>query len=103
MQMVAGLFQATGWPSVVAIIGNWFGKRERRLIMGNLNAYTSVEDVGFIYLHGTALGSVAIPGDEEAQMAKSRNSAVQESILVPQKGYPHRVNHFLVRRGDTQV
>ncbi|CAI9299840.1 unnamed protein product [Lactuca saligna] len=24
IQMVVGLFQATGWPSVVAMIGNWF-------------------------------------------------------------------------------
>ena len=37
MQMVAGLFQATEWPSVVAVIGNWFWKRKRGLIMGIWN------------------------------------------------------------------
>lgn len=45
MQMVAGLFQATGWPSVVAVIGNWFGKRKRGLIMGVWNAHTSVGNI----------------------------------------------------------
>ncbi|XP_058104065.1 putative glycerol-3-phosphate transporter 4 [Magnolia sinica] len=45
MQMAAGLFQATGWPSVVAVIGNWFGKRKRGLIMGIWNAHTSVGNI----------------------------------------------------------
>ncbi|KAJ7520508.1 hypothetical protein O6H91_19G008500 [Diphasiastrum complanatum] len=45
VQMMAGLFQATGWPSVVAIIGNWFGKRKRGLIMGIWNAHTSVGNI----------------------------------------------------------
>ncbi|XP_047942320.1 putative glycerol-3-phosphate transporter 4 isoform X2 [Salvia hispanica] len=45
MQMVAGLFQATGWPSVVAVIGNWFGKRKRGLIMGVWNAHTSTGNI----------------------------------------------------------
>lgn len=29
VQMVAGLFQSSGWPSVVAVVGNWFGKSKR--------------------------------------------------------------------------
>ncbi|KAG9454446.1 hypothetical protein H6P81_007350 [Aristolochia fimbriata] len=45
MQLMAGLFQATGWPSVVAVIGNWFGKRRRGLIMGIWNAHTSVGNI----------------------------------------------------------
>lgn len=45
MQMIAGLFQATGWPSVVAVIGNWCGKRKRGLIMGIWNAHTSVGNI----------------------------------------------------------
>ncbi|KAI4369989.1 hypothetical protein MLD38_018377 [Melastoma candidum] len=44
-QMVAGLFQATGWPSVVAVVGNWFGKRKRGLIMGIWNAHTSIGNI----------------------------------------------------------
>ncbi|PSR91686.1 Glycerol-3-phosphate transporter 4 like [Actinidia chinensis var. chinensis] len=39
-----GLF-GIGWPSVVAVIGNWFGKRKRGLIMGVWNAHTSVGNI----------------------------------------------------------
>ncbi|RWV94034.1 hypothetical protein GW17_00043468 [Ensete ventricosum] len=45
MQMLAGLLQATGWPSVVAVVGNWFGERKRGLIMGIWNAHTSVGNI----------------------------------------------------------
>ncbi|KAK2975827.1 hypothetical protein RJ640_022844 [Escallonia rubra] len=45
VQMLAGLFQSTGWPSVVAVVGNWFGKRKRGLIMGIWNAHTSVGNI----------------------------------------------------------
>uniref|UniRef100_A0A0D9X4K5 Major facilitator superfamily (MFS) profile domain-containing protein n=1 Tax=Leersia perrieri TaxID=77586 RepID=A0A0D9X4K5_9ORYZ len=45
IQMIAGLFQATGWPSVVAVVGNWFGKSKRGLIMGIWNAHTSVGNI----------------------------------------------------------
>ncbi|KAH9492848.1 hypothetical protein Btru_023858 [Bulinus truncatus] len=49
MQIIGGVFQATGWPGVVACVGNWFGKGKRGLIMGIWNAHTSV---------GNILGSV---------------------------------------------
>lgn len=55
MQMVAGLFQATGWPSVVAVIGNWFGKRKRGLIMGIWNAHTSVGNISGSLLAASVL------------------------------------------------
>ncbi|KAK1431581.1 hypothetical protein QVD17_08041 [Tagetes erecta] len=45
VQMLAGLFQSTGWPSVVAVIGNWFQKGNRGLIMGVWNAHTSVGNI----------------------------------------------------------
>lgn len=45
VQMVQGLFQATGWPSVVAVVSNWFGKRKRGLIMGVWNSHTSVGNI----------------------------------------------------------
>lgn len=38
----AGLLQATGWPSVVSVMANWFGKGKRGLIMGIWNAHTSI-------------------------------------------------------------
>ncbi|KAL6530260.1 hypothetical protein OROHE_014613 [Orobanche hederae] len=45
VQMLAGLFQSTGWPSVVAVVGNWFGKKRRGLIMGIWNAHTSLGNI----------------------------------------------------------
>lgn len=45
VQMLAGMFQSTGWPSVVAVVGNWFGKSKRGLIMGIWNAHTSVGNI----------------------------------------------------------
>ncbi|KAK8658239.1 hypothetical protein V6N13_036449 [Hibiscus sabdariffa] len=67
MQMVAGLFQATGWPSVVAVIGNWFGKRKRGLIMGIWNAHTSVGNISGSLLAAAVLDygwgwSFIVPG-----------------------------------------
>jgi OPA family glycerol-3-phosphate transporter-like MFS transporter 1/2 len=44
-QMIAGLFQSSGWPSVVAVVGNWFGKSKRGLIMGIWNAHTSIGNI----------------------------------------------------------
>ncbi|KAL5973838.1 hypothetical protein ACLOJK_030496 [Asimina triloba] len=55
MPMIAGLFQATGWPSVVAVIGNWFGKTKRGLIMGVWNAHTSVGNISGSLLAASVL------------------------------------------------
>jgi OPA family glycerol-3-phosphate transporter-like MFS transporter 1/2 len=45
VQMFAGLFQATGWPSVVTVVGNWHGMSRRGLIMGIWNAHTSAGNI----------------------------------------------------------
>ncbi|KAL4457256.1 hypothetical protein ABPG75_012121 [Micractinium tetrahymenae] len=45
VQVVGGLLQATGWPSVVSVMANWFGKGKRGLIMGVWNAHTSVGNI----------------------------------------------------------
>ena len=29
-----GFFQSTGWPGIIAVMGNWFGKNRRGLLMG---------------------------------------------------------------------
>ncbi|XP_058757492.1 putative glycerol-3-phosphate transporter 1 [Vicia villosa] len=67
VQMVAGLFQSTGWPSVVAVLGNWFGKRKRGLIMGIWNAHTSVGNIAGSLIASAMLGygwgwSFLVPG-----------------------------------------
>ena len=40
-----GVFQSTGWPTVVGIMGNWCGHGKRGLIMGLWNAHTSVGNI----------------------------------------------------------
>ncbi|KAF3795230.1 putative glycerol-3-phosphate transporter 1 [Nymphaea thermarum] len=67
IQMLAGLFQSTGWPSVVAVVGNWFGKSKRGLIMGIWNAHTSVGNIAGSLIASAALRygwgwSFALPG-----------------------------------------
>ncbi|KAK9754021.1 Major Facilitator Superfamily [Popillia japonica] len=49
MQAMAGIAQTTGWPGVVTVVGNWFGKSKRGLIFGLWNSHTSI---------GNILGSV---------------------------------------------
>ena len=53
VQVVCGLFQSIGWPCVVAVVGNWFGKSKRGLIMGIWNSHTSV---------GNIVGSIVASG-----------------------------------------
>uniref|UniRef100_A0AAQ4RPM4 Major facilitator superfamily (MFS) profile domain-containing protein n=2 Tax=Gasterosteus aculeatus aculeatus TaxID=481459 RepID=A0AAQ4RPM4_GASAC len=45
LQVLNGLMQTTGWPAVVACIGNWFGKGKRGFIMGVWNSHTSVGNI----------------------------------------------------------
>ncbi|XP_019857467.1 PREDICTED: glucose-6-phosphate exchanger SLC37A2-like [Amphimedon queenslandica] len=42
VQVFVGIFESTGWPAIVAVMGNWFGKKNRGLLMGIWNAHTSV-------------------------------------------------------------
>jgi hypothetical protein len=52
------LLQSTGWPGVVAVMGNWFGKKNRGLFLGIWNAHTSVGNI-----LGTVVPSIwAVPG-----------------------------------------
>ncbi|EPS63083.1 hypothetical protein M569_11704, partial [Genlisea aurea] len=69
VQMLAGLFQSTGWPSVVAVVGNWFGKKKRGLIMGIWNSHTSLGNItgsvvaSLVLKYGWGWGwSMAVPG-----------------------------------------
>mmetsp|Transcript_41120 Transcript_41120/g.101430 ORF Transcript_41120/g.101430 Transcript_41120/m.101430 type:complete len:489 (+) Transcript_41120:164-1630(+) len=55
IQILAGIFQSTGWPSVVSVMGNWFGKSKRGLIMGVWNAHTSIGNILGSLLAASAL------------------------------------------------
>ncbi len=43
--IIIDLFQSTGWPGVVAVMGNWFGKQGRGFLMGIWNSHTSVGNI----------------------------------------------------------
>lgn len=40
-----GLLQSMGWPTVVAIMGNWFGRHSRGLVLGIWSACASVGNI----------------------------------------------------------
>lgn len=45
VQIFAGIFQTTGWPGVVTLVGRWFGKKKRGLIFGIWNSHTSIGNI----------------------------------------------------------
>lgn len=45
IQAFAGIFQTTGWPGVVTVVGRWFGKSKRGLIFGIWNSHTSIGNI----------------------------------------------------------
>ncbi|XP_059813248.1 glucose-6-phosphate exchanger SLC37A2 isoform X1 [Hypanus sabinus] len=57
MQIANGLVQTTGWPAVVACVGNWFGKGKRGFIMGIWNSHTSVGNILGSLIAGTFVSS----------------------------------------------
>ncbi|XP_023241917.1 sugar phosphate exchanger 3-like [Centruroides sculpturatus] len=52
---LTGLLQSTGWPTVVAIIGNWFGKSSRGLVMGFWGSSPSVGNIMGAYIAAAVL------------------------------------------------
>ena len=57
MNMWYTVYQATGWPAVVAVMGNWFGKRGRALFMGVWNAHTSFGNILGVLIPGIWIGT----------------------------------------------
>ena len=45
VQILSGVLQTTGWPGVVTVMANWFGKGKRGLIMGIWNSHTSLGNI----------------------------------------------------------
>ena len=45
VKIACGMFQTTGWPGVVSVMANWFGKGRRGLIMGIWNSHTSLGNI----------------------------------------------------------
>eukprot|EP01051_Picozoa_sp_SAG22_P026792 SAG22_NODE_8640_length_640_cov_0.744917_1_plen_160_part_10 len=70
LYIVTGVFQSGGWPSNVAVMGVWFGKGTRGLVMGVWNAHTSI---------GNILGSLIAT----AMFTKSHYNYLQMDQNVP--------------------
>lgn len=67
VQVLCGFFQSIGWPCVVAVVGNWFGKAKRGLIMGVWASHTSVGNIIGSVVASSVLGfgwgwSFVLPG-----------------------------------------
>ncbi|OAD57796.1 Sugar phosphate exchanger 2, partial [Eufriesea mexicana] len=45
IQAIGGVFQTSGWPGVVTVVGNWCGKEKRGLIFGIWNSHTSLGNI----------------------------------------------------------
>ena len=45
VQVLSGVLQTTGWPGVVTVMANWFGKGKRGLIMGIWNSHNSLGNI----------------------------------------------------------
>lgn len=56
VQICCGVFQSVGWPCVVSVMGNWFGKSKRGLIMGVWNSHTSVGNIIGSVMASSVLG-----------------------------------------------
>ncbi|KAG8198313.1 hypothetical protein JTE90_021564 [Oedothorax gibbosus] len=52
VQVIAGAVQCTGWPGVVACVGNWFSKGRRGLIFGVWKAHMYVGNILGAYVAG---------------------------------------------------
>ena len=50
-----GLFQSTGWPGLVAVMGNWFGKGKRGFLFGMWAGNANLGDI-----LGLAIGSICV-------------------------------------------
>ncbi|KAF5198691.1 Glucose-6-phosphate exchanger slc37a2 [Thalictrum thalictroides] len=117
-QMLAGLFQSTGWPSVVAVVGNWFGKKKRGLIMGIWNAHTSVGNISGSLIASALLRygwgwsfafvglvvflflpfspeSMGILTEDEQESPKASNDLITEPLLRSGKDVKEKAVGFL--------
>lgn len=45
VQIFGGIAQTTGWPGVLTVMGNWFGKGKRGVIFGVWNSHTSIGNI----------------------------------------------------------
>lgn len=52
VQIISGGVQSTGWPAVVTLMSNWYGKSKKGLIFGIWNAHTSFGNIAGALIAG---------------------------------------------------
>jgi len=57
MQFLGGAVQSSGWPGVVTVVANWFGKGKKGFVFGVWNAHTSIGNIVGGLLAGTFVDS----------------------------------------------
>ncbi|XP_036302571.1 glucose-6-phosphate exchanger SLC37A1 [Pipistrellus kuhlii] len=111
-QIINGLVQTTGWPSVVTCLSNWFGKGRRGLIMGVWNSHTSVGNIlGSLiagYWVSTCWGlSFIVPGAIVAAMGvvcflflieHPKDIACSTTLVAHAKSYENGVHRFRLQK-----
>ncbi|XP_046954813.1 glucose-6-phosphate exchanger SLC37A1 isoform X2 [Lynx rufus] len=111
-QIINGLVQTTGWPSVVTCLGNWFGKGRRGLIMGVWNSHTSVGNIlGSLiagYWVSTCWGlSFIVPGAIVAAMGivcflflieHPKDIACSSSLVAHSRGHENGAHRFRLQK-----
>ncbi|XP_007945500.1 glucose-6-phosphate exchanger SLC37A1 [Orycteropus afer afer] len=111
-QIINGLVQTTGWPSVVTCLGNWFGKGRRGLIMGVWNSHTSVGNIlGSLiagYWVSTCWGlSFIVPGAIVAAMGivcflflieHPKDIKCTSTLTTHPKGFENGTNRFRLQK-----
>ncbi|XP_039101435.1 glucose-6-phosphate exchanger SLC37A1 [Hyaena hyaena] len=111
-QIINGLVQTTGWPSVVTCLSNWFGKGRRGLIMGIWNSHTSVGNIlGSLiagYWVSTCWGlSFVVPGAIVAAMGivcflflieHPKDIACSSSLVAHPRGHENGAHRFRLQK-----
>ncbi|KAI3373924.1 hypothetical protein L3Q82_022493, partial [Scortum barcoo] len=103
IQVMNGLMQTTGWPAVVACVGNWFGKGKRGFIMGVWNSHTSVGNILGSLIAGAFVSttwgmSFIVPGLIIASTGILCFFFLVEKACQPRQ--PHNIQRLEVLRAD---
>ena len=78
LYVITGVFQSGGWPSNVAVMGVWFGKGTRGLVMGIWNAHTSVGNI-----LGTTFATMAFTRSHYNYLQLDMTVKLDNSTLMP--------------------
>lgn len=54
VQVLTGIVQTTGWPAVVAVVGNWYGSDKKGLVFGIWSWHTAVGNIAGAVIAGNS-------------------------------------------------